>query len=402
MYPDRSPGSEGNTGAAQWYADKLAPYRLQPHMDTFSATIPGRGRVKLRNVMAVSVGRSPQTIVVMAHRDNTGQGPGANDNASGTAALIELARAYSRTPTGSARGVSPEHTIVFLSTDGGAFGGLGAQRFAEHSPYRGRVIAVVNLDALAGHAPARLELAGDQPRSPAIGLVQTAATRITEQSGNRPGRTSTLGQLIDLGFPFSLYEQAPFVGGGVPAVTITTAGNRPPPAAPDTPGALDIVRLGQLGKAAESLVVSLDKGPELAHGASSYVYLGSRLLRGWAIELGAVCDAPAGFHGDGRSVRPLPPAPCTARPCLSQSSHQARLLALGWRGVRAIRARGRLGSRSGATPRAHRRRRHELATLEPGRILGGARTVVARGPPAACSSATRQPPSTRSLATRQR
>jgi hypothetical protein len=285
MYPDRSPGSEGNTGAAQWYADKLAPYGLQPRVDSFSATIPGRGRVRLRNVSAVSVGRSPQAIVVMAHRDNTGQGPGANDNASGTAALIELARAYSRTPTGSARGVSPEHTIVFLSTDSGAFGGLGAQRFAEHSPYRGRVIAVVNLDSLAGHAPARLELAGDQPRSPAIGLVQTAATRITEQSGNRPGRASALGQLIDLGFPFSLYEQAPFVGDGVPAVTITTAGNRPPSPAPDTPGALDVVRLGQLGKAAESLVVSLDKGPELAHGTSSYVYLGSRLLRGWAIEL---------------------------------------------------------------------------------------------------------------------
>ncbi len=32
----------------------------------------------------------------MAHRDDTGAGPGANDNASGTAALIELARAYAQ------------------------------------------------------------------------------------------------------------------------------------------------------------------------------------------------------------------------------------------------------------------------------------------------------------------
>ena len=30
----------------------------------------------------------------MAHRDDPGDGPGANDNATGTAALVELARGY--------------------------------------------------------------------------------------------------------------------------------------------------------------------------------------------------------------------------------------------------------------------------------------------------------------------
>ncbi|PWU20235.1 MAG: hypothetical protein C5B48_12745, partial [Candidatus Rokuibacteriota bacterium] len=65
-YPDRSPGSEGAAGAAQWYADQLAPYNLQPRVDTFTASLPGRGKATLRNVIAVSPGRSPQTIVVMA------------------------------------------------------------------------------------------------------------------------------------------------------------------------------------------------------------------------------------------------------------------------------------------------------------------------------------------------
>ncbi|HSR24484.1 MAG TPA: M28 family peptidase, partial [Candidatus Eisenbacteria bacterium] len=243
------------------------------------------GRVTLRNVVAVSPGRSPQAIVVMAHRDNTGAGPGANDNASGTAALLEFARAYSRTGPGTARGVSPDHTIVLLSTDGGAYGALGAERFVSHSPYRGRVLAVVNLDAIAGHGQPRLELGGDGPRSPAAGLVSTAAERILEQTGHRPGRTSALGQLVDLALPFSLYEQAPFVGRGIPALTVTTAGDRPPLPVSDTPGALDAARLGQIGRAAEALVASLDRGLELAQGTGSYVYLGSRLVRGWAIEL---------------------------------------------------------------------------------------------------------------------
>jgi hypothetical protein len=285
LYPDRSPGSEGATGAAQWYAARLAPYGLQPQTETFSATIPGQGRARLHNIVAVSPGRSPETIVILAHRDNAGTGPGANDNASGTAALIELARAYARTTTGTARSLGPQHTVLFLSTDGGAYGGLGAAHFAAHSPYRERVVAVVNLDALAGHGSPRIELAGDRPRSPAAALVETAAARIVEQTGRRPGRAGALGQLIDLAFPFTLYEQGPFVGRGVPAVTLTTAGNRPPPAAPDVPTSIDGARLGQLGRAAESLVASLDAGLELTQGTSSYVYLGPRLVRGWAIDL---------------------------------------------------------------------------------------------------------------------
>jgi hypothetical protein len=147
------------------------------------------------------------------------------------------------------------------------------------------VVAVVDLDSIAGHGPARLEIGGDRPRSPAATLVASAGARIRAETGLPPGRTSAFGQLIDLGFPFSLYEQAPFVGRGIPAVTLTTGGDRPPPAASDHKDNLDAVRLGQLGRAAQELLASLDEGVELAQGTSSYVYLGSRLVRGWAIEL---------------------------------------------------------------------------------------------------------------------
>src|SRR5207249_8411144 len=61
-YPDRSPGSAGAAGAIQWYANALALYKLQTETDAFSATIPGRGRVTLRNLLSVLPGRSPQEI----------------------------------------------------------------------------------------------------------------------------------------------------------------------------------------------------------------------------------------------------------------------------------------------------------------------------------------------------
>jgi Peptidase family M28 len=283
-YPDRSPGS---IGAARWVSDRLSAYGFETQTKSFEATIPGRGRVRLQNLVAKAVGRSPDAIVVMADRDNSGQGRGANDNASGTAVLIELARGYARASASSSAGgsVRPAHTIVFLSSDGGAFGSLGAARFAVDPEYRDRIVAVVNLDAVAGRGPPRIQLAGDRPRSPSPALVETAADRILEQTGAEPERPGALHQLIDLGFPFSLYGQAPFVAHGIPAITLTTAADRPPSAFDDTTGRLSLPRLNQLGRSAQALVASLDEGLELAPGTSAYVYLGPRIVPGWAVQL---------------------------------------------------------------------------------------------------------------------
>ncbi len=129
QFPNRTPGSETASEAAAWISERLSQYGLQTETDRFHAKIPGRGSVQLENVLAVRQGRSSDVIVVLAHRDNSGEGKGANDNASGTAALLELARIYAA-PQTPPRPPQPSHTILFLSTDGGAFGGLGAARFA--------------------------------------------------------------------------------------------------------------------------------------------------------------------------------------------------------------------------------------------------------------------------------
>jgi hypothetical protein len=276
-YPNRFPGSAGALGAATWLRDQFRAYGFEMRTEPFTAVVPGQGRVELQNLIAEAVGRSPQTIVVMAHRDDDGTGQGANDNASGTAALVELARSYSVR-------VTPAHTIIFLSTDGGAFGGLGAAYFLGHAAERNDVIAVVNLDAIAGGGLVRLQIAGDTPRSPSGILLQTASARIAAATGRAPERPSAFRQLVDLGLPFTLYEQGPFLARGIPALTITTAGDRPPDAASDTPDRLDSKRFGQVGSATQSLIATLDQGLEFAQGTSSYLDVG-RLIRGWAVEL---------------------------------------------------------------------------------------------------------------------
>jgi hypothetical protein len=130
-----------------------------------------------------------------------------------------------------------------------------------------------------------MEFNGDTPREPSGTFLQTVAARVAAQTGRQPGRPSALRQLIDLGFPYSLYEQAPFLSQGIAAVTLTTAGDRPHSSVSDTKDRLSGAKLEQIGSAAQDALGTLDEGLEFAEGTSTYVYLGSRLIRGWAVEL---------------------------------------------------------------------------------------------------------------------
>ena len=283
QFPNRTPGSSGQKEATDWAQDRLEGYGFTVERQTFSADIPGLGTEELINLIAVAPRSGPaaaqaqRPIVVLAHRDNIGVSPGADDNASGTGALLELAR-----DLGSA---AHAHPIVLVSTDGGAYGGLGAAHYVESLPYADRPAALVNLDALASHGPPRIEFAGDTARVPSPTLLATASDSIEAQAGSEPKRPGALAQLIDLGFPFSFYEQAPFVSHGVPAVTITTSSSRPRPADGDTVADLDDDHLGELGRAAQMLVASLDESAEVASGTQSYLYFGTRLLYGWTLQL---------------------------------------------------------------------------------------------------------------------
>ena len=286
-YPDRSPGSPGALGAADWVSDQFELYGFEPRVERFTAQIPGRGKVQLQNLVTVVRGASQRAIVITAHRDNTGEGGGANHNASGTGALIELARAFASVGGATLVQAQPTHTLVFVSTDGGDYGALGAAHFAESSPYRENALAVLSLDALAGVGRPRLLIAGDTARSPSASLVRTAAVRVLDQTGTEPLRDSGLRQLLDLGFPFTLGEQGPFVARGIPAVMLTTLSDDVPENAEQTAfdDTFNVQRLAELGRASQNLIGSLDAGLELAQGTTSYIYFGTRIVRGWAIEL---------------------------------------------------------------------------------------------------------------------
>src|SRR4051794_29847736 len=282
-YPDRRPGTTGSKAAAEWVTARFRDYEFTVERQEFDANVPGLGTQHFVNLIATApptsatnVPRSQEVIAIVAHRDNIGGSPGANYNASSTGALLELAR-----DTGTA---ALSHTIVLVSTDGDVFGSLGSAEFAQNWAFRDRLAAVIDLDAIGGDGAPHLHFAGDTPRTPVSTLVATAEASVQSQAQTTPLRPNALSQLIDLAFPFSLYGQSPFITQGTPAVTLTTAGPRTPPAAGDTIVALNQAHMDQLGRSAQVLLGSLDSASDVASGTESYVWTGSRLIRGWTIE----------------------------------------------------------------------------------------------------------------------
>ncbi|MGN2244125.1 M28 family metallopeptidase [Frateuria sp. GZRR33] len=103
--------------------------------------------------------RPDETVIYSAHWDHLGVGApdargdriynGAVDNATGTAALIELGRAFAHAPR-------PERSVIFLAVTAEEKGLLGSEYYATHPLYPvGKTVADINTDALDPGGPAR-------------------------------------------------------------------------------------------------------------------------------------------------------------------------------------------------------------------------------------------------------
>jgi hypothetical protein len=107
------------------------------------------------NTVGILTGSDPRLkdeyLVYSAHMDHIGITPGqpdsinngADDDASGTVGIIELAVAFSRP------GARPKRSIIFLTVSGEEKGLWGSKYFAEHPPVPiGQIVADINLDMI--------------------------------------------------------------------------------------------------------------------------------------------------------------------------------------------------------------------------------------------------------------
>ncbi|MBO4341275.1 MAG: M28 family peptidase [Bacteroidales bacterium] len=115
----RAMGSEGGKSAAFWLDSKFREIGLECYSGAFQHGFRSGGAMG-RNVIGFIPGTGSKAVLVMAHFDNLGKlrdtfFPGADSNASGVAALLQVARMFVRMKQ---CGKKYSQTIVFAALDG--------------------------------------------------------------------------------------------------------------------------------------------------------------------------------------------------------------------------------------------------------------------------------------------
>ena len=164
----RLTGSAGADSAAEFIARRFAQVGLQPAPGGWfqefevARNAPAAQHARVagvtgRNVIGILPGSDPalrlETVIIGAHYDHLGHGDfgaldpdsagvvhnGADDNASGTAALFHIATQLAAAP--------PARTVVFIAFDGEELGLLGSGHYTQNPVYPlSGTLAMVNLD----------------------------------------------------------------------------------------------------------------------------------------------------------------------------------------------------------------------------------------------------------------
>jgi aminopeptidase N len=224
----RGTGSKGLASAAGWIAERFKSYGLLPggdrgtYLQTFTIAKGPDGKPRqAANVIgylpATRGDWKTQSAIVSAHYDHLGRGwpdvhkgdegqihPGADDNASGVAVLLELARAL-------AAGDRPSRHVVFVAFAGEEAGLAGSRHFVSAPapfPLDG-IIGMINLDTVGRLLDQRVSVLGTGTATEWQHIFRGASFVTGVESRNIPEAIQSS-------------DQVPFVERGIPAVQIFT------------------------------------------------------------------------------------------------------------------------------------------------------------------------------------
>ena len=139
----------GNRKAVDWLLERYRSFGLQAHLQPFT-TVAG-SEIDVANVVAVIPGTvNPELVyVVGAHFDSRAEGPGADDNTSGTAMILEAARVLAKRPMPA--------TVMFVSFTGEEAGLRGAREFARRMKDSIQVVGALNNDMMGWANDSRMD-----------------------------------------------------------------------------------------------------------------------------------------------------------------------------------------------------------------------------------------------------
>jgi hypothetical protein len=143
----------GNLKAREYLRSTYRSFGLQSDFQPFTASQGvNRPGIETANVIATVRGtENPELVYVVAsHFDSRAEGPGADDNTSGTAALLEAARVLATRPQPA--------TIMFVSFTGEESGLLGSREFVRQSKAQGlKLVGALNNDMVGWANDQRLD-----------------------------------------------------------------------------------------------------------------------------------------------------------------------------------------------------------------------------------------------------
>lgn len=291
--------AEGKPRSRTFAAPDQRHLSLQLALDRRESLLP--------NVVARVKGRDPklrnEVIVVGAHFDHLGMGerhsllgeagrgkvhPGADDNASGTAAVLELARLLRKHP--------PRRSVVFLHVSGEEDGLLGSAHWIQHPTVPlPSVKFMVNLDMVGRLDPAKplLHVGG-------LGAPKTAMARL------RALAPASLPLGEDLGMAVGGSDHMSFAAARIPTFFFFTGLHTDYHKPSDTPDRLNLPGLAQVTALAHKAVADLGDAdtlpafdPDTARLPSSGARTGrSRVAFGILPDFG---EHPEGFRISGTS-----------------------------------------------------------------------------------------------------
>lgn len=143
-------GTAEHDRVLHYVVEQVAGLGLEPEIQETTVVSRPRGGVvagRVRNVIVRLPGRERgKALLLVSHYDTVPQSPGASDDSTGVAALLETLRILRQGPP-------LKNDVIFLFTDGEEVALLGAQAFLKH-PWAREVRMVVNLEARGTRGPA--------------------------------------------------------------------------------------------------------------------------------------------------------------------------------------------------------------------------------------------------------
>ncbi len=260
----RGLGTEGKIRAKNYIAEQFREAGLEAFEDGFLHHLDlriGLARVPGTNVVGYLKGSNPamqdEYILIGAHYDHLGYTyendekviyPGADDNASGTATMIELARYFGEHPE------ALERSIIFVAFDAEESGLLGAEKFINnHTKVDKEAIRVMfSIDMVGMYdANSGVDMWGigtlDGGIAMAGRIADATSITIRNTSGDIPPRTDTW----------------PFGETGIPSIHVFTGTESPYHKPEDTWDLLDYDGMANITRYLQSLVSEISAQPEL-------------------------------------------------------------------------------------------------------------------------------------------